>query len=411
MANGVISIGGQKYAAGLYWQVSPETRNVSAAARAAARQPGYQAEFFCIRNATKARSIAQFGLGVADMGHKKNMPVAAACLANQQPGSWVGAFNVPEGIWFVVVRDDLIDPDGDLVFSDATEAQARLEQEIARGGISKIYAPNEWGLDASDPVMLTSLLSGRKDSVLQRTDANKRNLITLILLLLVIGLAYGGYSYYKIQEQKRAAEEQARQEEILRQQALAAGQTAGTEGLYKKEWQFSPKPEDWIMACEKSLESIDASTIGWKLGWADCVGSVMNVQWSREIKQPAVIPKNAILSDTLSEANASFPLPELQARGDEVLVSRDLTNRIVLVNNWAVTWSEVPDDVIPQTDPNSPPPPPPAWRKRKAVIDLKSSPWSQIDNFRNLHGFIITDLKRDINNWTLEGTFYETRTP
>src|SRR5580698_10154559 len=130
MGAGVATVGRRPYAVGLYWENSPSGR-VSQAAKEAAHQPGQQADFYAIRVASKAGRIPQFGLSPAGVGHKTGLPVFAACLANQQPGSWAGAFRLREGTVVTVVRDDLIVPDGDQLFIDESDARERLLQEIS----------------------------------------------------------------------------------------------------------------------------------------------------------------------------------------------------------------------------------------------------------------------------------------
>ena len=406
MANGVVTIGGQKYAAGLYWQLSPDTKGVAKSARMAAAQPGYQADLYCVRDASKSRSVAQFGLGISESGHKPGMPVAAACLANQQPGSWVGAFNVPEGVWFVVVREDLIDADGDFVFDDQMEAQARLEQEIARGGIIQIYAPSDWGIDASDPSSLSTLLTARRDITLKRVDGQKRNLIAMFTLLLLLALAYGGYSWYQNDQAKKAAIEAARQEEVRRQQQLASGQALAQ---YKRSWESAPLPDTWLESCENALHKISLTASGWKLGELVCNGTAISLQWSRVMDTIALVPDQAVMDGNLKSATAIFSFIPPQARGAETLSGRDLIDRLALVNQWPVVFQDLPDDVIVVPD-NQPPPPPPEWKKRSVVFTLNASPWSQSEIFR-VPGLVLTNLKLNNDKWTLEGIFYEKRTP
>jgi len=91
MGAGVATVGRRPYAVGLYWENSPSGR-VSQAAKEAARQPGQQAEFYAVRAGNKGGRTPQFGLSPTGVGHKIGMPVFAACLSNQQPGSWAGAF-------------------------------------------------------------------------------------------------------------------------------------------------------------------------------------------------------------------------------------------------------------------------------------------------------------------------------
>src|ERR1700692_2487015 len=122
MGAGVVTVGRRPYAIGLYWENSPSGR-VSQAAKEAAKQPGQQAAFYAARAGSKGGRIPQFGLSPSGAGHKIGMPVFAACLANQQPGSWAGAFRLRDGVVVTVVRDDLIVPDGDQFFTNDSEAR------------------------------------------------------------------------------------------------------------------------------------------------------------------------------------------------------------------------------------------------------------------------------------------------
>ena len=142
MASGVVTIGRQSYAVGLYWENSPGGGRVAQIAKEAASQAGQQADFYAVRPGNKNGRVPQFGLSGVEGGHKAGMPTLAACLAGQMPGSWAGAFRFSEGTAVVVVRDDLIVPDGDLFFLDETEARDRLLQEIGFGGLESTYAPD-----------------------------------------------------------------------------------------------------------------------------------------------------------------------------------------------------------------------------------------------------------------------------
>lgn len=144
MATGVVTVGRRQYASGLYWENSPSGR-ISQTAKEAARQPGAKADFYATRSGNKQGRVPQFGLAPATEGFRAGMPSLAGCLANQQPGAWIGAFRLREGTAVVVVRDDLIVPDGDLFFIDETDARDHLYQEMAVGGFQRIYAPEAWG--------------------------------------------------------------------------------------------------------------------------------------------------------------------------------------------------------------------------------------------------------------------------
>src|SRR5580692_7596293 len=176
MSAGVATVGRRPYAVGLYWENSPSGR-VSQAAKEAARQPGQQAEFYAVRAGDKGGRTPQFGLSPAGVGHKSGMPVFAACLANQQPGSWAGAFRLREGTVVTVVRDDLIVPDGDQFYLNESDARDRLLQEIGFGGLQRIYAPEAWAIPGADSMPISLLLDERRDVTLRNVSIPKNVLI------------------------------------------------------------------------------------------------------------------------------------------------------------------------------------------------------------------------------------------
>src|SRR6202042_3954113 len=193
MGAGVATVGRRPYAVGLYWENSPSGR-VSQAAKEAARQPGQQAEFYAVRAGNKSGRTPQFGLSPTGVGHKIGMPAFAACLANQQPGSWAGAFRLREGTVVTVVRDDLIVPDGDQFFVDEAEARDRLLQEIGFGGLQRIYAPEAWAIPSADTMPVSLLINDVADVKLRPIRIPKLYLVLgavgISLAILALGIMW-----------------------------------------------------------------------------------------------------------------------------------------------------------------------------------------------------------------------------
>ena len=406
MTAGVVTVAGVKYAAGLYWQPSPDN-NIARAARAAARQPGFQANFYCIRPPTKSQPVGQFGLGLTAAQHKSGMPSIGACIASQMPGSWAGAFRVSEGVYFISVRDDLIDPDGDAWYAHDDDAQSRLEQEIAQGGLHHIYAPPEWGVHGTEQGSITSILAGRRDAVLNSVGVDRTQLLWIVGVLLFAGLLYGAYSYVQYSQAQRAIEEAAKQ------QALLAAQRASAPPLeYPKTWQDSPLPLEYINACERALEKIRARYFGWTANSIACNGTNLSVTWSHADGY-AVVPVDgkAVMDPGLSTASANVPLENLKPRGQEALAYYGLIDQVVLAHNFPVHLTLMPDDTV-SVPKDAPPPPPPKWRKRSVVYSIRGAPWLRPELFDTMPGLIITSIKQNGDgNFTIEGTLYEKKQP
>lgn len=414
MTSNVITVGANKYGVGLYWQPSPDN-NVRVAARKAAKLPGYQSDLYVVRPATRSRTVSQYGLGLTSLGHKAGMPVAGGCLANAVPGSYAGAFRVPEGVWFVVVRDDLVDSDGDILFVSEQEAQLRLEQEIARGGLTKVYAPAEWSVDGSEDMPIGSLLIGRKDVLFEDVKGPLKLMLIIGVILILLGTAYGIYSYYQQLERQRA-EELARQE--AERQRLADELASKQEKVaplvqYPKTWQEQAAPRMVLLACEAAMSKVPAATLGWRISGEVCSVSGLTISWVREEGLATLPPDNSRWDPVLKTATLIVPLEGIKPRGEEALLERKEIDALILANPMSIEVAELPDDVVaapppPPDKPPPPPPPPPAWQKRSVKFSSTTSPWL-LGDIVDLPGLIINSMTRIDTGWTIDGTLYEMR--
>lgn len=361
MAAGVITVGGKKYAVGLYWQVT-DTTNAAKAARAAAQQPGAKADFFCVRPGNNKGRFPQFGLGDTQSGHAWNMPTAAATLANRQPGSWAGVFIVPEGVWFVEVRDDLIAPEGDQMFADEAEAMIRLQEVTAQGGLEKIYAPATWAIPGAEASSLPSLLSGKADVRLQPVKVPKKLVIGILGTVVVLGAVYGAWSYYtswqeeaemaaqqqrmrqQAESMRQQEDERRRREEAERQRQLQL--QAMQMPTFQRSWELAPKPLDWLNACRKAFENVQVAPLGWSINGVICSGNQVAASWTRT-SGPAVIPQGAEVDPSLRAATAHYSLPDVPARGRELLWPPEAINLYILTNDWQASVTPMPNEVPP----------------------------------------------------------------
>lgn len=424
MPAGVITVAGKKFAVGLYWQVSDST-NASKSARQAALQPGAVSDFFCVRpgNAAKGRA-PQFGLGEEKAGHKWNMPTAAITLANRQPGSWVGVFTVPEGMWFIEVRDDLIAPEGDQLFADEAEAMLRLQEASARGGLERIYAPPSWAIPGAEASSLAALVSGKADGRLQPVKVPKQFVMAVlggavaIVIIIMIGLYVSSAreeaeAQRMVEEQQRQAEiqrrmseEEARKAEEERQRQMA--QQAMQMPTYQRVWEQSPPPLVWMKACHTAMEKIPLAPLGWTLASAKCSGSQFAVTWSRSTG-PAVVPEGGQVDAGLRQAAGSYELPQLEARGPQQLWPGEAISLYILHNDWQADVSYMADDVPPPL-PNGQRVPPPPWLKRSVRWTVPLAPWTLKGPLVDFPGLIINSLTMNMDgSWLIEGVLYEQR--
>lgn len=423
MAAGVVTVGGKKYAVGLYWQVT-DTSNAAKAARAAAVQPGAAADFFCVRPGNSKGRNPQFGLGEAKAGHAWNMPTAAATLANRQPGSWAGVFMVPEGVWFVEVRDDLIAPEGDILFADEAEAMSRLQDVTAQGGLEKIYAPATWAIPGAEASSLISLLSGKADVRLQPVKIPKKLIMGILGGVLALA-AVGSLTLYildareeaelqrQLEEGQRQAQLRAQQDEERRrreeeERQRLAQQQAMQLPTYQRTWELAPKPLDLLRACRDGFAKIEIAPLGWQLASASCSGSQVLATWSRATG-PAVMPKNAEIDPSLRSASIHVALENTKPRGSEQIWPPEAINLYILTNDWQASVTSMPMETPPPMA-NGQQVPPPPWQKRQVRWTVPISPWDMKGPLVDLPGFVIQNLTwQQDGSWQIEGTLYEQR--
>ena len=420
MSAGVVTVGRRPYAVGLYWENSPSGR-VAQTAKEAAKQPGQQAEFYAVRPGNNEGRVPQFGLGQLAAGHKAGMASFAACLANQQPGSWAGAFRMREGIAVTIVRDELIVPDGDLLFNNETEARDRILQEMSFGGLQKVYAPEAWSIPGSDSMPIALLMDERRDITLRPVAIPKKLIIAgaagVVFLLVVVG---GGWWWQEMQAHEVA--ETAQQEQLRRAQEAAKNLLPGV--LQNKApdypppvrfWEDRPDPMALVEACKNGLAKVPLGIAGWKMNSLKCDGHSISTTWNRE-KGISAPPPNSIVDSGANAASLNITLAPLQPRGHEDLINPDDLTHRYLAQNWPGTIARMPDDPPPPPPPGyqgpwNPPPPP--WVKRSFTVTVRELPSSLTVYWRDLPGLVVNSMGYAPTavggTWTIDGVIYENR--
>jgi len=421
MATGIVTVGRKQYASGLYWENSPSGR-ITQAAKEAARQPGAGADFFATRSGNKQGRVPQFGLAPTSPDFRTGMPSLAGCLANQQPGSWIGAFRLREGSALVIVRDDLIVPDGDQFYLDETEARDRLYQEMAIGGFQKVYAPEAWGVPSADTMPISLLLNDRTDVRLQNVVLSKQAKIVLLiggsLLLLVLGFGWK-LQYQKDQEENLRRQKQATIER-MKDEARKMVPGIGQKPVYPppdRKWEKNPPPLVLIQACQDAFSQVDVALAGWVINSLRCSSSGLEVKWKKTGGFSATPPK-AVVSDNMDAAFAKIPLENIKPRGPEQLVDPDVVTKRYLNQNWGAAIKRELDDPLPPRPAGykgewNPPPAP--WIKRSFTFSVPVLPWTLPMFLEDLPGVIIKSVSlsgnavETRNTWKVEGVIYENR--
>lgn len=416
MALGIATVGRRKFATDLVWQVSPSGQVVNAAKEAAKQA---DAEYTSIRLGTKSGRLPQFGLGTERQGHSLGMPALAATVANRLPGSWAGAFKVREGTYFISVRDDLIMPEGDMLFADEVEARQRLLQEINAGGLQRIYAPEPWSIPGSEGMSLVLLLQDKAESPLRPVKVSKKTLFRGVALAVLAGaLLIGGLWWQQMEEARHQKEqEQLAAAERARQQAMGQlpSQLQGSQIAYPppiRFWEQEPQPLALIAACRRAFEQVQEHPKGWALSNATCSKAALAVSWAAVTRFSDMIPE-AVTSIDGATASHSIEIKDVAPRGQEDLFDPEAITKRYINENWAGTIFRAPDDPLPSRPAEVPEdkwnPPPAPWVKRGFKVTVPSLPGEAKTYFDALPGVIITSLTYNGGNWSIEGVIYENR--
>jgi hypothetical protein len=402
MGAGTATVGRRAYAVGLYWENSP-TGRVAQAAKEAARQPGQHVDFYALRAGTKDGRVPQFGLGQKLAGHKSGMPAFAACLANQQPGSWAGAFRLRDGTVLTVVRDDLILPDGDQFYISETEARERLLQEISFGGLQRIYAPEAWSIAGADSMPISLLLDDKHDITLRPVQISKQTLLlgglAILLLLIVLGVGF----YLQTSEKPSP---------VITSNLPTLEAPKPVYPPPDRKWEKQPLAMDVVANCQKGLAQIPAAVSGWHLSPFKCDGNSISLTWNRD-RGITQIPKDAKVNEAGSTATQTISLLPMNPRGPQSLVDSIEITKQYLAQDWPGTLAHAQDDPPPPPPPGykgewNPPPAP--WVKRSFTLTIPELPASLPLYLGSIPGVIINMMSyQGSGAWSVEGVIYENR--
>lgn len=420
MTVGVVTVGRKRYAVGLYWENSPNGR-ISQAAKESARSSETPVDYYVTRPGNDQGRVPQFGLAPHFDEFRSGMPSLAGCLAAQQPGSWIGAFRLREGSAVVIVRDDLIVPDGDLFFADEGEARDRLYQEMAIGGFQRIYAPEAWGIPNADTMPIGLLLNDTAGVRLRPVALTKDAKLLAVIAMgaLFIALGIGWYV-----QQKTAAEQAARMARLaalerarVQAQGIAAAARPPEYPPPDRKWEKAAPVLDILAACQTALNRVSVGESGWRIVGLRCDDKSLSVRWTRA-KGFTAPPVGSDVTDNGSAAVSVIPLENLHPRGEEQLVDSDVILKRYLRQSWPGQIHRAPDDPKPAPPPGyrgewNPPPAP--WVKRSFTFSVPVLPWTIPDFLKGLPGVVLNAItlsgtgEKANEAWVVDGVIYENR--
>jgi hypothetical protein len=288
---GVLLVDDKKFAVSLTWLTAD--LDLGGAKLIKQRAGKLRADYTCVRNTI----AGQHGFGFLSLGHRMNMPAAAAVAADILVGDWHGVFKGDNGWWYVAVRSDNISPDGDRFFFSEEEAYTHFMEQVNAQSWPRSYAPETWNIeDAVPAIPLERLLDDLTQApILKATNADaifggrkRRNFVFFIGILAFVFLFTAAVlpGLASKAREKRATTVQpviVAPAVIKPPPKVVTKQTTGFAGTLSL-----PKPSNVVQLCAQGFSKIIEPLPGWELNSATCnagVGNqiVVDAVWKRKV--------------------------------------------------------------------------------------------------------------------------------
>ena len=270
-----ITVGNTVYATTIFWQPLQDPDNPLPEVRETAENVLENADLYVIR----PTGMPQYGLGISSEGHKPGMPVAALALADafsDLPSS-VSVFKVPEGWWFVAIRNDLILSEDDMLYRNEEDAKRTFLSMMAVPDWGRRIAPVEWGIEGTEELDITEVFKDTPKVKLSKLKSDFNIKVIAAIAVAVVLIAWGGFALLS---------RFSATEEIIEEVAAPAPVVKPVVEKPKvvflpMPWESLVIPADFMNACTKSASQLVAAKIpGWRMSDIDCQQVGLSTSWT-----------------------------------------------------------------------------------------------------------------------------------
>lgn len=311
----IVKINGKDFVSGLMWQPLSKPRAYMSEAREIGKRDDM--DIVAIR---LGASMIQAGFVKKGNGVSKGMYSLASALAGQiQQESWIGVFLLPNELYaLVAVHGGLIVPGCDVV-GGREEIFNLLREKDSQPKIMKFdkaYHPDDFeyrgeALDIEDLLTPGAL---RKEYALKPLTfgLTRREMIILGCAGVVILCAAVGYSQWTAHQQREAAREAARLEQVRLQKLAELNALAGADQpiqALEHPWATMPGVEDFLNGCEGAIDSLPLAIGGWTFESSLCNASTVESVFSRAGK--------TTFNNFIAAAQKKFPAPPVLMEGGD----------------------------------------------------------------------------------------------
>ena len=297
------TVGGVEYATGMFWQSLQNQDNPRAEVIESSQGVLEGADLYCI----KKGKTPQFGICVSGEGYKPGEFVAATCLAaalSDQP-SFVAVFKVPNGWWYICVRDDVILANGDMLYLSEEDAKRQFMSMLMVPDWKLKIAPPEWGVEDTLYPDLDDLFRRGSRVKLQKINTRGRLFYSIAGVGALVAL-WGLYQLFDL---------------LFLATPKVPVMVPVQPKIVKEEVPPEPKPWENLQVASELMNECYLGTMnlikilppGWKIAGITCTNSGVSTSWKREFGRISIIDK------ALNTSGVNFSARSIAPDGNTVI--------------------------------------------------------------------------------------------
>ncbi len=301
--------GGVEYATSLFWQ-SLQNQDAPQAEIIESSQGVLEgADLYCI----KKGKTPQFGICVSTDGYKAGMSAGAIGIAtalSDQP-SFVAVFKVPNGWWYVCVRDDVILANGDMLYLHEEDAKKQFMSMLMVPDWKLKIAPPEWNIEDTLYPDLEELLARGSKTKLQKINTKGK----MFYAIAGAGAFVVLYVLYQIFMSLFASTPTAPVVIPVKPKVVKTQEVPPE----PKPWENLQDPTEILVQChDRILDLVQIMPPGWKISPVVCNSGGANTSWSR------VFGRISIADKALNASGLNFSARSIDDKGTKVMAALNL---------------------------------------------------------------------------------------
>lgn len=282
-----ITVDRKKYAVGIFWQPFNDEENKLKEVKAVSKVlQDNKYDLYCVKEV----GIAQYGLMSSQDGYKEGMSAAAPFVASRysDKGSALCVFEVPEGWWMLVIRNDMVLPEEDILYKSESEARLAFETMLSVPDWGYKVAPPSWNVsDADVGAELNAMIDDF--SLAKIKSLSDQKTYSFIIFLFVAAIIV--FSLFKFKNQYMENKRKAAQELVIKQRQRLSKQKEIREEEEKrkiqkkidetKPWRNAYDPEEIYSICFSTLKSVYLPFAGWAFSGISCSKDGARIDWRK----------------------------------------------------------------------------------------------------------------------------------